>query len=67
LKTEEHKRLYVSDTGTSPGVIKIWNLADGKKLQNGRAFVAMTMKGQYPGWSLGGEGFDGVHVFAPDG
>ena len=81
----DYKRLYVADTGTSPGVIKIWNVADGKKLQNSREFVAMRLKtkdGELSGggdglradidgniWvgAWGGEGFDGVHVFAPDG
>lgn len=81
----DYKKLYVADTGTSPGQIKVWDVADDKKLRNGRLFAAMQlqvkdteMKGGGDGiradvdgniWvgAWGGEGFDGVHVFAPDG
>ena len=59
---------------------------DGKKLQNARVFVTMSLKtkdGELKGGADGirsdidgniwagagwaGEGFDGVHIFAPDG
>ena len=81
----DYKKLYVADTGTSPGQIKVWDIADGNKLRNGREFAAMRlkvketeMKGGGDGiradidgniWvgAWGGEGFDGIHVFAPDG
>jgi len=81
----DYKKLYVADTGTSPGQIKIWDIAEEKKLRSGREFAAMRlkvkdteMKGGGDGiradidgniWvgAWGGEGFDGVHVFAPDG
>ncbi len=62
-------------------VIKVWDI-DGKKLKNGRNFCSMTYKGKTGGadgircdihgniWSSAGwagEGYDGVHIFAPNG
>src|SRR3984893_13050047 len=81
----DYKRLYVVDTGR-PGSITVWDVIDGKKLQNARQFALMSLKTKdrellggtdglradvdgniwaSAGW--GGEGFDGVHIFAPDG
>lgn len=81
----DYKLLYVADSG-SPKNIKVWKIADGKRLTDGREFVAMTLeiRGQVvrgiadgircdvdgnvwasAGWV--GNGFDGVHIFAPDG
>jgi gluconolactonase len=81
----DYKKLYIADTGTSPG-IKVWDVVDGKKLQNGKEFTDMKLKTKdkemsggadgiradvdgniwaAAGWA--GEGYDGVHVFAPDG
>jgi gluconolactonase len=62
-------------------IIKVWNI-NGAKLENGRKFCSMEMNGKAgladgircdtdgniwssAGWV--GEGYDGVHVFAPDG
>jgi gluconolactonase len=81
----DYKRLYVVDTG-APGGVTVWDLVDGKKLQNKRPFVSMSLKTDKgvllggtdgvradidgniwasAGW--GGEGFDGVHIFTPEG
>jgi gluconolactonase len=66
----------------APKVIKVWDVVDAKKLQSGREFVSMELDGRAgladgiradvdgnvwasAGWV--GEGYDGVHVFAPDG
>jgi gluconolactonase len=66
----------------APKQILSFDVVDGKSLKGGRAFASMTMKGKagFPdgircdidgnvwcgtGWV--GEGYDGVHVFAPDG
>lgn len=78
----DESKLYISDTGSShnpagPAHIRIFDVADGK-LTHGRIFVNMK-----PGfadgirvdregnlWSSagwGGVGYDGVHIFAPDG
>ena len=73
------------DTGR-PGGITMWDLVDGKKIQNKRPFASMslkTAKGELNGGTDGvradvdgniwasagwaGEGFDGVHVFTPEG
>jgi len=83
----DYKKLYVADTGAShyekaPKNIKVWDVADGVKLANGREFASMEYNGKAgladgiradedgniwasAGWV--GEGYDGVHVFAPDG
>ena len=79
----DYKKLYVSDTGgEAPKGIKIYDV-DGVKLKGGRVFTAMPLDGGKKGLADGmrtdvdgnlwasagwaGEGFDGVHVFAPDG
>ncbi|MCS6850603.1 MAG: SMP-30/gluconolactonase/LRE family protein [Gemmataceae bacterium] len=66
----------------APRNIKVWDVIDGRKLAKGREFVSMEYKGKAgladgiradvmgnvwasAGWV--GEGYDGVHVFAPDG
>lgn len=66
----------------APKHIKVWDVIDGVKLANGREFASMELNGQAgqvdgiradidgniwasAGWV--GEGYDGVHVFAPDG
>ena len=74
---------YVVDTGAShtpggPRHIRVFDVVDGARLVNGRVFADMapgTSDGiradragniwASAGW--GGEGFDGVHCFAPDG
>ena len=79
----DYKRLYVADTGGPPtGGITVFDVADGRRLGAGRRFAAMEYDGKRGGsdglrcdvdgnvWSSaawGGDGFDGVHVFAPDG
>ena len=79
----DYKKLYVADTGgTDPKPIHVWDVSDNTKLGNGRKFCSMEMnredgwrrrhsrgcRWQYRGWGrLGGEGYDGVHIFAPDG
>jgi len=62
--------------------IKVWNVADETRLADGRQFVSMELEGRAgladgiradedgnvwasAGWV--GEGYDGVHVFSPDG
>ena len=81
----DYKKLYVADTGVSPGQIKVWDVVDGKKLANGREFTSMKLSrgdanqngggdgiradvdGNIWTGAWGGVGFDGVHIFAPDG
>lgn len=69
--------LYVVDSGTSPGNIHVYDV-DGTTVSNGRPFADMT-PGSSDGvrcdvdgnvWASaggGGQGYDGVHVFDPDG
>ena len=66
----------------APRVIRVWDVIDGKKLAKGRDFASMELDGKAgladgiradvdgniwasAGWV--GEGYDGVHIFAPDG
>ncbi len=85
----DYKKLYIADTGSThypnaPKNIKVWDVADGKTLRNGKQFVSMllpptTSAGLADGiradidgniWSSAGwvgQGYDGVHIFAPDG
>jgi gluconolactonase len=66
----------------APKNIKVWDIVDDKKLANGKEFVSMEYNGKAgfadgiradkegniwasAGWV--GPGYDGVHIFAPDG
>lgn len=66
----------------APRNIKVWDVVDGKRLANGKEFVSMEYNGKAgfadgiradiegnvwasAGWV--GDGYDGVHVFAPNG
>ena len=79
----DYRTLYIVDTGAShkpghPRTISAFDVVDGKTLAGGRIFCDMG-GGSSDGirvdidgnvWSAagwGGPGFDGVHVFAPDG
>lgn len=77
----DEKLLYIVDTGIpkdKPQLIKVFDVIEGKKLTNGRPFCDMG-KGNSDGiradidgniWAAagnGGEGYDGVHIFSPDG
>jgi gluconolactonase len=79
----DEKKLYIVDTGipkhaNDPRPIRIYDVEDGVRLKNGRIFVNMSpglsdgIRCDVDGnvWSAagwGGEGYNGVHVFAPDG
>ena len=71
-----------SHNPSAPKNIKVWDIVDGRRLVNGGEFVSMELDGQAgfadgiradvdgniwasAGWV--GEGYDGVHIFAPDG
>jgi gluconolactonase len=74
----DEKRLYVVDTPADPKTVHVYDVvADGTRLANGRLFFDAT-----PGYAdgircdtagnvwcgfSGGEGQDGVAIFAPDG
>jgi gluconolactonase len=67
----------------APKDIRVYDVVDGKKLKSGRQFVSMELKDKGAGLADGiradvdgniwvgagwvGEGYDGVHIFAPDG
>jgi gluconolactonase len=79
----DYKRLYVVDTGgPAPKGIQAYEVVDQRRLRGGRRFCTMELNGKSGGsdglradvdgnvWAAAGwagDGFDGVHVFAPDG
>ena len=79
----DYKQLYIADTGgPNPRGIDVFDVVDEKKLKNRRRFCSMEFKGKQGGsdgiradidgniWSAAGwagEGYDGVHIFGPDG
>ncbi len=79
----DYSLLYIVDTGVShkpdhPRHIRVYDVVDGTSLANGRVFSDMApgiadgircdIDGNlWAGAGGGGEGFDGVHIFAPDG
>ncbi|RIK44944.1 MAG: gluconolactonase [Chloroflexi bacterium] len=79
--SHDYTKLYVVDTG-APRDIKVWDVVDETTLENGQQFSNMTFDGTSVGpdgvradidgniWASGGwtgDGFNGVHIFAPDG
>jgi gluconolactonase len=79
----DYKRLYVADTGgPAPKGIQAFDVVDERSLKGGRRFCSMELDGRAGGadgirsdvdgnvWASAGwvgDGYDGVHVFAPDG
>jgi gluconolactonase len=79
----DHKLLYVADSGDGPTHgIQVFDVLDAQKLANRRSFTDMEYRGTkgvadgiradvdgniWAGAGWVGEGYDGVHVFAPDG
>jgi gluconolactonase len=79
----DYRRLYVADTGgAGPRGIEVFDVVDGRRLRGGRRFCSMEMDGRqgaadgiradvdgnvWAGAGWAGDGYDGVHVFAPDG
>jgi gluconolactonase len=74
----DESRLYVVDSGSRPRTVHVFDMTDPRSVGAGRVFVDMT-PGTADGircdtdgnlWSAaagGGDGYDGVHVFDPDG
>jgi gluconolactonase len=77
----DYKKLYVCDTG-APRDIQVFDVVEGKTLRNKRQFVSMALPGKpgladgiradvdgniWAGAGRGGPGYDGVHVFTPEG
>ena len=73
----DYEKLYVADTG-SPKNIIVFDVMDSERLENKKVFADMspgtadglrcdTDGNVWAGAGWVGEGFDGVHVFAPDG
>jgi gluconolactonase len=81
--SHDYKKLYLADSGgPDPRGIQVYDVVNEKKLTGSRRFVSMEMNGRVgtadgiradvdgniwasAGWV--GDGYDGVHVFTPDG
>ena len=79
----DESKLYVAETGAThkpdhPRHVRVYDVVDGKGLANGRVFCDMapgladgircdTEGNLWSSAAWAGEGYDGVHVFAPDG
>jgi gluconolactonase len=79
----DYQRLYIADTGgPAPRGIQVYDVSGERRLTGSRRFVSMEMDGRSGGadgiradvdgnvWASAGwvgDGYDGVHVFAPDG
>lgn len=79
----DYKKLYVADTGgPAPKGIQVFEVVDERRLLKGRRFCSMELAGKsggadgiradvdgniWAGAGWAGDGYDGVHVFAPDG
>ena len=77
----DEKLLYIVDTGQpaeKPHPIKVFDVVEGTKLTNGRLFCDMGKGGSdgircdidgniWAAAAWGGEDYDGIHIFAPDG
>jgi gluconolactonase len=79
----DYRKLYIADTGgPSPRGIQVYDVVSERKLAGGRRFVSMEMDGRSGGadgiradvdgniWASAGwvgDGYDGVHVFSPEG
>jgi gluconolactonase len=78
--SHDYRRLYVVDTG-APRDIRVYDVADEKKLANGRQFhdlklgdghatadgVRADIFGNVWASAAGGPGIDGVQIFTPEG
>jgi gluconolactonase len=78
----DYKKLYISDTSDAKD-IKVCDVVDGKSLRNVKKFTGMEIPGKDSGLADGiradtdgniwagagwsGQGYDGVHIFAPTG
>jgi gluconolactonase len=73
----DERLLYVVDSGARPSTIHVFDVVSGQPV-NGRVFADMTPGGSdgvrcdvagnlWAAAAGGGDGFDGVHVFDPDG
>ncbi|HEX2400985.1 MAG TPA: SMP-30/gluconolactonase/LRE family protein, partial [Mycobacterium sp.] len=78
----DYKKLYIVDTGAGARDIKVFDVVDEARLANGRVFTDIMVDGEQVGpdavradidgniWASGGwvgYGYDGVHVFTPEG
>ena len=75
----DERRLYVIEAGVTPRVIRVYDVAGGSKLSNGRVLITAQPNGTpdgmrcdvdgnlWIGWGMGSETLDGVSVFNADG
>jgi gluconolactonase len=77
------KLYIADTSSPNPKGIQVWDVSDGTKIKSMRSFTSMAMAGMKTGvadgiradidgniWAASGwvgPGYDGVHIFAPDG
>jgi gluconolactonase len=76
---DESKLYVVESGGAPPRVIRAYDVVDGTRLSNMRAFITAENDGTpdgirvdvdgnlWAGWGMGAEGLDGVAIFSPEG
>ena len=73
----DYDKLYIADTGTAKNIV-VYDVVDSERLNNKQVFSEMapgaadglrcdTDGNLWAGTGWVGEGYDGVHIFAPDG
>ena len=73
----DYEKLYIADTGTPKNIV-VFDVVDSERLSNKQVFAEMapgaadgmrcdTDGNVWTGTGWVGEGYDGVHIFAPDG
>jgi len=80
--SHDYRKLYIVDTGVGARDIKVFDVMNETRLSDARQFTDMIIDGESVGpdsvradidgniWATGGwigYGFDGVHVFTPEG
>jgi gluconolactonase len=76
----DESKLYIVEAGTTPRVIRVYDVVDGgKRLAGGKALITAEEKGTpdgfrvdvdgnlWCGWGMGDETLDGVAIFNADG
>jgi gluconolactonase len=75
----DESKLYIIEAGTTPRVIRVYDVTDGARLTGMRRLITAEENGTpdgmridvdgnlWCGWGMGAAGLDGVSVFNPDG
>ncbi|HKD43997.1 MAG TPA: SMP-30/gluconolactonase/LRE family protein [Myxococcaceae bacterium] len=71
----DESRLYIIESGSSPRVVRVYDVLDGTRLAKERVFLTAEANGTpdgfcldvdgnlWMGWGMGAEGLDGINIF----